>query len=306
MYSDDECSVNDSMENSSEEDANADTYEENEDEVEEEDGNQKAISLRDELADIPLGELKELKNRIGLKRYNEAVFGIAKKQVSGDYEDHGDNGFDGDNSRNVQNQRNQGLDTFQEPPIKLKKPNKREGHEKPVKTKSEPMEYSSKRRFPKGKPRVVVKSNKPSTRDPRFSDLSGKYNEELFEKSYSFMQEIKDKEYESVKKRLRKTKDSDKKEELQRLKQKLDSDRKREIEKQAQKVKARERRQEEIGKVKQGKKAFFLKKSDKKKIELADKYRELKATGKFESYMKNKRKRKATKEKRKLPESKLV
>ena len=32
------------------------------------------------------------------------------------------------------------------------------------------------------------------TRDPRFDDLSGKLNHELFKKSYAFLDEIRDKE----------------------------------------------------------------------------------------------------------------
>lgn len=272
----------------------------------EEDDSELSNTLRDELADIPLGELKELKNKIGLKKYNEALFGGNKTRDSKDNDDDDDVGVP------EQNPRKRGRDTSHENTTfgvggkPTKPPPNKTDSDKVAKLKSEPFEYSSKRKFSQGKPRVVVKSNKPSVRDPRFSDLSGQYNEELFEKSYSFVQEIKDKEYDSVKKRLKKTKDTDKRDELVKLKQKLDSDRKREDQKYVQKERARERKTEEIGKVKQGKKAFYLKKSDQKKIELAEKFRELKATGKYDSYMKNKRKRKATKEKRKLPAAKVV
>ncbi|XP_055762832.1 ribosomal RNA processing protein 36 homolog isoform X2 [Salvelinus fontinalis] len=51
----------------------------------------------------------------------------------------------------------------------------------------------------------------------------------------------------------------------------------------------------------QGLKPFFLKKSDKKKLELAEKYSELKKSGKLENFLSKKRKRNAGKDRRKLP-----
>ena len=50
-----------------------------------------------------------------------------------------------------------------------------------------------------------------------------------------------------------------------------------------------------------GKKPFYLKNSDKKKIELAEKYKELKASGKLDKYMSKKRKRNTQKDKKNLP-----
>ncbi|TMS23345.1 Ribosomal RNA processing protein 36-like protein, partial [Larimichthys crocea] len=46
---------------------------------------------------------------------------------------------------------------------------------------------------------------------------------------------------------------------------------------------------------------FFLKNSDKKKLQLAEKYQELKKSGKLENFLSKKRKRNAGKDRRKLP-----
>ena len=51
----------------------------------------------------------------------------------------------------------------------------------------------------------------------------------------------------------------------------------------------------ELAAVKEGKKPFFLKKSERKKLTLAEKFKELKQSGKLEKYMEKKRKRNAAK-----------
>ena len=58
-------------------------------------------------------------------------------------------------------------------------------------------------------------------RDPRFDSLSGKFNEDLFEKSYSFLNEYKKSEIEQIKNQINKEKDPDEKSKLQWLLSKL-------------------------------------------------------------------------------------
>merc|ERR1712150_101108 len=132
--------------------------------------------------------------------------------------------------------------------------------------KSEPDEISSKK--PKRwKPRNVVAVPKRKFRDPRFDDLSGTLNQALFEKSYQFVDEMKKKKTEAIAKRKR--------------------------EKELRSVKS-------VGSDGQ-KKTFYLKKSDQKKMELAQKYEALKTSGKLDSYLAKKRKRNAAKERKRLP-----
>ncbi|KAJ8032481.1 Ribosomal RNA processing protein 36-like [Holothuria leucospilota] len=53
--------------------------------------------------------------------------------------------------------------------------------------------------------------------------------------------------------------------------------------------------------VKEGKKPYFLKKSDRKVLELAEKYKELKKSGKLEKYLAKKRKKNMSKDRRQMP-----
>jgi ribosomal RNA-processing protein 36 len=52
-------------------------------------------------------------------------------------------------------------------------------------------------------------------RDPRFDSLSGSFNKDLFEKSYSFLGEYRKAEVEQLHKELKKEKDEDRRREIQ-------------------------------------------------------------------------------------------
>ncbi|KPP78403.1 hypothetical protein Z043_102096 [Scleropages formosus] len=140
--------------------------------------------------------------------------------------------------------------------------------------KNRPMEISSKKPAPFL--RQVVPVKKKLLRDPRFDNLSGEFKPEIFEKTYSFLNDVKQKE-------------------------------KMVNQESAQESKARRREKElEFKKkqrqlVEQGHRPFFLKKSDKRKLELAEKYSDLKKSGKLENFLKKKRKRNAVKDRKKLP-----
>ncbi|CAJ0867319.1 12043_t:CDS:2, partial [Entrophospora sp. SA101] len=57
--------------------------------------------------------------------------------------------------------------------------------------------------------------------DPRFDNLSGKFNEGLFEKSYEFIEEYKKSEINEISKRIEKEKDIEEKQKLQQLLDKM-------------------------------------------------------------------------------------
>ncbi|RMC07776.1 hypothetical protein DUI87_15245 [Hirundo rustica rustica] len=201
--------------------------------------------------------------------------------------------------------------------------------------KKGPLEMSAKRPVPFL--RQVVPVRKKVQRDPRFDDLSGEYKPEIFLKTYSFLDSIKKQEKEMVQKQLKKCRNTEQKEKLQRLLNRMVSSVQRllcealaqrtcglrsastltrailfvqtqqeQAQKKQQKLRERElslkRQQRELAK--QGKKPFFLKKSEKRKLELAEKYGELKRSGKLESFLSKKRKRNAIKDKRHLPSQK--
>jgi ribosomal RNA-processing protein 36 len=63
----------------------------------------------------------------------------------------------------------------------------------------------------------------------------------------------------------------------------------------------REWRGEERAATERGKKKFYLKASDKKRLVLAKKFERLEAAGKFEKYAEKKRKKNASRDHKKLP-----
>uniref|UniRef100_A0A8C6NGM7 rRNA biogenesis protein RRP36 n=2 Tax=Melopsittacus undulatus TaxID=13146 RepID=A0A8C6NGM7_MELUD len=168
--------------------------------------------------------------------------------------------------------------------------------------KKGPLEMSSKKPVPFL--RQVVSVRKKIHRDPRFDDLSGEYKPEIFMKTYSFLDSIKKQEKEMIQKQLKKCRNVEQKEKLQQLLNRMKQQ--EQAQQKQQKLRERElawkRQQRELAK--QGKKPFFLKKSEMKKLELADKYAELKRSGKLESFLNKKRKRNAIKDKRRLPSQK--
>nr|XP_060610440.1 ribosomal RNA processing protein 36 homolog [Anolis sagrei ordinatus]XP_060610441.1 ribosomal RNA processing protein 36 homolog [Anolis sagrei ordinatus]XP_060610442.1 ribosomal RNA processing protein 36 homolog [Anolis sagrei ordinatus] len=175
-----------------------------------------------------------------------------------------------------------------------KKPEKIQGP-----SKDRPLEISAKK--PVSFLRQVVPVKKKVPRDPRFDDLSGEYKPEVFEKTYSFLNDIRKKEKEIVQKQLKKSKNEDQKTKLQQLLKRMTQQEvaQRKQQKERERDLAFKKKQRELAQ--QGKKPFYLKKSDKQKWELAEKYKELKKSGKLENFLSKKRKRNAAKDKRKLP-----
>ncbi|KAK5865500.1 hypothetical protein PBY51_019766 [Eleginops maclovinus] len=167
--------------------------------------------------------------------------------------------------------------------------------------KNRPMEISAKRRAPFL--RQVVAAKKPTLRDPRFDDLSGEYKPEIFVQTYKFINDIKQKEREIVKKQLKKTKPTNiqRKEKLQFLLKRMDNQERARKNQEEQRERELQFKRLQRERASQGDKPFFLKNSEKKKLQLAEKYQELKKTGKLENFLSKKRKRNAGKDRRKLP-----
>lgn len=213
-------------------------------------------SIKEELSNLSFEELKKLKEKLGLKVFNQVLYGDKDKA----------------------------------------------GSEKKVfrrANKNRPMEISSKKPVPRFKKTVPVK--KKVTRDPRFDDLSGDYREELFSRSYGFLDDIKHREREKVEKSVKKEKNPEKKKELQFLLNRMKQQELADNRKEQQKRIERDWKKKEQTRVKEGKNPFYLKKAERRKLELAEKYKELQKSGKVDAYLGKKRKKTAQKEKKKLP-----
>jgi len=250
-----------------------------------------ASSFRKELGDIPLGELQKLKQTVSLKRFNEAVFGSVKPRKRKRNDNDGEEDSTTESTKRGRPSHIKDSDDEGEKKIAVKK----------VK-KSEPEEVSSKKKGKKPIPkRVNVQGQKRNVRDPRFDDLSGTLNETMFEKSYGFLSEMRQNEVKKIRKALRKEKRPSQKADLHKLLQRMEQEDARKQEAVERKKKEKQYKQNEADSVMKGKKAFFLKKSDKKKLELADKYKTLKETGKLDKYLAKKRKKNASKERKRMP-----
>nr|KAG5688535.1 hypothetical protein BaRGS_031319 [Batillaria attramentaria] len=135
-----------------------------------------------------------------------------------------------------------------------------------------PSEVSSKRKV------SVVRDMPGVTRDPRFDDISGEFRQDIFERDFSFIDDIKS---------LEKKTQQEKQAAEEKKKKKLVEDWKK----------------KEKAMVKEGKAPYFLKKSDKTKLELAEKFKTLKQKGQVKQFIQKKRKRNSAKDRKKLPDA---
>ncbi|XP_076464142.1 ribosomal RNA processing protein 36 homolog [Babylonia areolata] len=167
----------------------------------------------------------------------------------------------------------------------------------PRANKNRPLEVSSKHRhdplskLPQMKKRVV--------RDPRFDDISGTFREDIFDRDYSFIKDLKAEEKKKVKKQLKKEKNEEKKQKLKQILNRMAQEEQTKESKQNKKKLLQEWKEKERERVKEGKTPYFLKKSDMRKLELADKFRSLKEKGQVARQIEKKRRRNAAKQKKK-------
>jgi len=194
-------------------------------------------------------ELEALKEKMGIKLYNEAIFGKGSKR-------------------------------------KLSKKKQMEVYKRD--NKNRPREISARVHVPKT--REVVHVKKHVRRDPRFDDACGELKQELWDKNYDFLKDIQKEEIKNLQKTVKQVKDDDQRTEIRKH---IQAFKNKETSKIVQEQQAQKRQQEKADNIKrlaEGKNPFYMKKSTKKFLDLAEKYEELKQTGKLEKYLKKKRK----------------
>lgn len=181
---------------------------------------------------------------------------------------------------------------------------KKQGSRPPVQNacvadKHRPLEMSAKVRVPFL--RQVVPISKKVARDPRFDDLSGEYNPEVFDKTYQFLNDIRAKEKELVKKQLKKHHSGEEYEKLQQLLHRMEQQEMAQQERKQQQELRLALKQERRAQAQQGHRPYFLKKSEQRQLALAEKFKELKRSKKLDSFLSRKRRRNAGKDRRHLP-----
>lgn len=170
----------------------------------------------------------------------------------------------------------------------------------PVKqgTRGRPQEISAK------KPVSFLRKGsvkEPILRDPRFDDLSGEFKPEVFNQTYKFINDVRQREAEMLKQKLKKVKSNAEKEELKSFLKRMENQKRNHQRQEQQREKELCYKRKQRALVGDGHRPFYLKKSDQKKLQLAEKYNELKKSGKLENFLSKKRKRNAVKDRRKLP-----
>ncbi|CAI9093970.1 OLC1v1029594C1 [Oldenlandia corymbosa var. corymbosa] len=143
--------------------------------------------------------------------------------------------------------------------------------------KNRPMEMSSKK--PVSRFREVIQVPKKVGRDPRFESLCGNLDVDGFKKRYDFLYKNElPAEKEELKKQLKKTNDPEVMDELRSRIAWIDKQLKSAAPKLTEKEILAEHKKKEKEAVKQGKRPYFLKKSEIRKQQLIEKYKGLKET----------------------------
>lgn len=164
--------------------------------------------------------------------------------------------------------------------------------------KNRPREQSAKHQVPVY--REVFQVKKKVRQDPRFSSRAGDFDERVFGETYSFLQDIKAKEREELAEMIRNEKDPSRQKTLRGLLQKMQNQEASERIK-SKKVELEKQYHKFLVSHKGDKKPLYLNKTEKRKIELAERFKELKRAGKLEKYLEKKRKKNVRKERKLLP-----
>ncbi|KAI6099328.1 hypothetical protein EV401DRAFT_2215597 [Pisolithus croceorrhizus] len=248
-------------------------------------------SLQDDLSTLPLGVLRKAQRSLGQARAlsdSESVSTSSESEVD-------------DNERISKEER-------QDPPRQKKELAKRPH-------KHAPTEVSSKR--PVSRRRTVVEDNTPKPRDPRFLHVTGKYDQDKFRQQYSFLPELHTNELETLRKNYKAARKllansprdlrPAREEEVKRLElavKRAESAVNRDARETVEAEALQRVTQAEKQKRKQGKGAWFMKRSEKKDLLNKARYDAIAASGGSQAVKKaieKKQKKISQKEKKSRP-----
>ena len=165
-------------------------------------------------------------------------------------------------------------------------------------SKHAPIELSSKKAV--SRRREVIPITKLDYRDPRFEPLSGPIDESKIKQNYSFLDDYRDSEIAELKNSIRQTRDVEAKEELKRALLRKESRKKTQQAKDKQQDVLRKHRAKEKELILQGKKPFYLKSAEQKKLALVERFEGMKGK-QAEKAIERRRKKKAGMERKGMP-----
>jgi ribosomal RNA-processing protein 36 len=178
-------------------------------------------------------------------------------------------------------------------------------------SKHAPVEMSSKKPVSRKREFLTVTAplQKKQPRDPRFMPVGGgaptsaatsTVSEIKARKAYAFLDEYRESEMQQLRDAIKKTKDPVQREALQRALMSMESRKKAQERKDRERAVIEEHRKQEKELVKQGKKPFYLKRSERKKRVLVEQFQGLKKK-QVDKVIERRRKKIAAKEKKLLP-----
>lgn len=146
-----------------------------------------------------------------------------------------------------------------------------------------------------------LKGHRRYSRDPRFDSMAGEFSESGYRAAYGFIDNMRRAEIADLKEKVGNARLPEEKEalrqELNSVSQKLKLSERAEA---LQKARS-EQRKKELEAVKMGKKPFYPKRSDQKRLERVELFKELESAGRLEKYMTKRRQKRASKDRRMIP-----
>lgn len=161
-------------------------------------------------------------------------------------------------------------------------------------------------RYQVSRKREVIPIARSTVRDPRFDGGPRRAGDDSWAgRAYSFLDTYEDTEMAELKAAIRKTKDEGDKMKLRRRLGAMENRRKAKVEKERRQKVLRDHRKGEREAVAQGKKPFYLKKSEQKRLELVERFEGMKGKER-EKVIERRRKRESQKEKRNMPAARRI
>lgn len=209
---------------------------------------------------MPFEDLIKLKQKLGMKVYNATVLGVEKT---------------------------------------VKKESPREKVFK-RENKNRPREMTSKTPVPLIPQRKKKKAAELVHRDPRFDPKCGDFDRDEFKERFNFVNAMKVQEATQLKEESRSCKDPEEKARMKLLAQRLENQAREE----QQRREAKEQKAADIKQIQsnraEGRSVTYESQKKRKILNLVDKFRELKETGKLQKHIEKRRKKKTAKDRKKL------
>ncbi|ULT87276.1 hypothetical protein L3Y34_006810 [Caenorhabditis briggsae] len=235
----------------------------------EEDDEEERLKFREEIAQMPLGKVKEMKEKLGIKLFNKTYFGASE------------------------------VDKKRQEVKKVEKSAEKGGQHRPK-------EISSKR--PVSAFRNIYGDHEKGTKkrkwDPRFDSRAGDFKEVCFENNYQFLDEIRTGEMQDLRNEYstaRAEGDEHKAARLKNTLQKMETREKTRAEKRRQAETRKELHDDNIERMLRGEAPIFRTKAQVRRIDAEKKYEELKKGNKLDKYLQKKAKKESAKQKKARP-----